>query len=114
MISSRRRFLLGAGAVFVAAPAIVRVASLMPISVPRPEARPIIQPFTLVIQTSIDGENWMSHADVNAASIASQHDLFVFGRSFSRMCLDCFGEKTAWVSLPDVFAPDIPMGVLDS
>lgn len=33
MIASRRRFLLGAGATLLAAPAIVRVASLMPVSV---------------------------------------------------------------------------------
>lgn len=32
MISSRRRFLFGAGATLLAAPAIVRVASLMPVS----------------------------------------------------------------------------------
>jgi len=35
VISSRRRFLLGAGVLF-AAPALVKVSSLMPISVPRP------------------------------------------------------------------------------
>ena len=34
MIASRRRFLFGAGA-FLAAPAIVRVASIMPLSVPK-------------------------------------------------------------------------------
>jgi len=34
MIASRRRFLMGAGAL-LAAPAIVRVASIMPVSVPK-------------------------------------------------------------------------------
>lgn len=33
MIANRRRFLFGAGAVLLSAPAIVRVASLMPVSV---------------------------------------------------------------------------------